>query len=296
MQYNLMVILLIVRGGNLTKDELKIKLNEFLESERLNEKSKNTIVDYRNAINKFINYIPDDQEINKNLIIGFKEYLVEEKFAIKSRNKYIIVVNKFLKFIGYGDCTVKKFKEQQKSSLDDGLEPQEHKRMLRWAKKLEMMDMYYIIKIFAHSGPRVDELKYYTVESLDSNYIKGAYNKGKERTLIMTNELRRELKQYCKEQKIKSGYIFISPKNKDKMLHNSTIWRRLKKIAKCAKINPNKIHAHAWRHLFAKKCKENGIDLDELRDILGHSNINTTAIYTMTSNKEKRNKMERIKY
>ena len=80
------------------------------------------------------------------------------------------------------------------------------------------------------------------------------------------------------------------------MLNNSTIWRRLKKISKSAKINPNKIHPHAWRHLFAKKCKESGIDLDELRDILGHNDIKTTAIYTMTSNKEKKNKLERIKY
>ena len=158
------------------------------------------------------------------------------------------------------------------------------------------MDMYFIIKIFAHTGARIDELKYFTVESLDSNFIKGAYNKGKERTLIMTNELKRELKNYCKENKISSGYIFISPVKKDKMLNNSTIWRRLKKISKHAKINPNKIHPHAWRHLFAKKCKENGIDLDEIRDILGHNDIKTTAIYTMTSNKEKKNKLERIRY
>ena len=80
------------------------------------------------------------------------------------------------------------------------------------------------------------------------------------------------------------------------MLNNSTIWRRLKKIARSAKINPKKIHPHAWRHLFAKQCKENGIDLDELADILGHKDINTTAIYTKTSMKEKKNKLERIRY
>lgn len=280
----------------MTKKELQNELDNFIDSERLDEKSKRTIGDYRNAVNKLIDFLPDEFEINKSLMIDFKEQLTEKGFKVKSKNKYIVIVNKFLKYLKLNDCTLKKFKEQQKTSIDDPIWEQEHKRMLRWAKKLDMMDMYFIIKIFAHTGARIDELKYFTVESLDSNFIKGAYNKGKERTLIMTNELKRELKNYCKENKINSGYIFISPVKKGKMLNNSTIWRRLKKISKQAKINPNKIHPHAWRHLFAKKCKENGIDLDELRDILGHNDIKTTAIYTMTSNKEKKNKLERIRY
>ena len=274
---------------------LQEKLNDFIDEQRLDEKTHKTLIDYKNAINKLIDFSPNEEfELNKDFVMKFKDYLVDQKYAIKSRNKYIIIINKFLKYLGYSNCTVKKFKEQQKSSLDEIIEIQEHKRMLRWAKKLNMMDMYYIIEIFANSGARVDELKYFTVESIESNYIKGAFNKGKERTLILTNQLRRDLKHYCKLNKINSGYIFISPKIKNKMLNNSTIWRRLKKIARCAKINPNKIHPHAWRHLFAKKCKEIGIDLDELADILGHCNINTTALYTKTSNKEKKEKLEKL--
>lgn len=278
------------------KEEIKKELDKFIETERLDEKSKRTLCDYRNAVNKLIDFLPEKFELNKSLLIEFKENLTEKGFKVKSKNKYIVIVNKFLKYLKLENCTIKKFKEQQKASIDDPIWEQEHKRMLRWAKKLEMMDMYLIIKVFAHSGARIDELKYFTVESLDSNFIKGAYNKGKERTLIMTNELRRELKVYCKEHKIKSGYIFVSPVKNGQMLNNSTIWRRLKKIAKSAKINPKKIHPHSWRHLFAKKCKENGIDLDELRDILGHNDIKTTAIYTMTSNREKKQKLERLKY
>ena len=171
--------------------------------------------------------------------------------------------------------------------------------MLRWAKKLNMEDMYFILEIFAYTGCRVDELKFFTVESLDSNYIKKVYNKGKERTIILRNDLKRDLKNYCKRMEITSGYIFISTSSKAKkgaMWNNSTIWRRLKRIAKAAKINPDKIHPHAWRHLFAKKAKEAGIDLDELQDILGHADIKTTAIYTQTSNREKKAKIEKIKY
>ncbi len=278
------------------KIELKSELENFIEAERLDEKSKKTLIDYKNAINKLINFLPEEFELNKDILIQFKENLTQSGFKVKSKNKYIVIVNKFLKYLKLDNCTLKKFKEQQKTSIDDPIWEQEHKRMLRWSKKLGMLDMFMIIKVFAYSGARVDELKYFTVESLDSNFIKGAYNKGKERTLIMTNELRRELKAYCKANKIKTGFIFRSPVKENQMLNNSTIWRRLKKIARKAKINPEKIHPHSWRHLFAKKCKESGIDLDELKDILGHNDIKTTAIYTMTSNKEKKNKLEKIKY
>lgn len=283
------------------KKELVENLDSFIEGLELEELAPKTISSYRNAINKLIEYLKDNQEINKKVIMSWKKDLKDKNYALKSRNQFIVVINKYLAYLGLNDCMVKKFEEQEKSSLEDYIEPQEHKRMLRWAKQINMMEAYYIMKVFASSGARISELQYFTVENLESNYIKGAYNKHKERTLIMTNDLRRELKKYCKINKITTGYIFRSPdpklsSNPDKMVNQSTIWRWLKKIAKKAKINAKKMHPHAWRHLFAKQCKANGIDLDELADILGHKNLNTTAIYTKTSMKEKKNKLERIRY
>lgn len=283
----------------MTKDEIKVKLDEWINQQRLDEYAKKTLTDYRHGVDLFINWIKDDPfAIDKNLMLDYKDYL-EVTFALNSRNKYIVEINKFLKYCGYKDCTLKKFKTQRKTSIDDPIWEQEHKRMLRWAKKLDMEDIYFILEIFAYTGCRVDELKFFTVESLDSNYIKKVYNKGKERTIILRNDLKRALKDYCKRMGITTGYIFISTSPKAKpgaMWDNSTIWRRLKRIAKAAKINPDKIHPHAWRHLFAKKAKEAGIDLDELQDILGHADIKTTAIYTQTSNREKKAKIEKIKY
>ena len=283
----------------MTKDEIKVKLDDWINQQRLDEYAKKTLIDYRHGVELFINWIKEDSfTINKDLMLDYKDYL-EEKFALNSRNKYIVEINKFLKYCGFNDCTLKKFKTQRKTSIDDPIWEQEHKRMLRWSKKLDMEDMYFILEIFAYTGCRVDELKFFTVESLDSNYIKKVYNKGKERTIILRNDLKRALKDYCKRMNLTTGYIFISTDPKAKpgaMWDNSTIWRRLKRIAKAAKINPDKIHAHAWRHLFAKKAKEAGIDLDELQDILGHADIKTTAIYTQTSNREKKAKIEKIKY
>lgn len=280
----------------MNKLELTSKLDEWINNQRLDEYAPKTLVCYRNAVQIFINWIEEtDFVIDKELTIKFKEYLFEH-YSLSSRNTYIVELNKFLKYLGLSDCTLKKFKTQRKTSIDDPLSEQEHRRMLRWANKLDMEDMYWIMRCFADSGIRVEELKFFVIEKiLDSSYLT-IFNKEKERTIILKNELRRGLINYCKKMDIKTGCIFISPVIPNQMLDKSTIWRRLKKIARTAKINPKKIHPHAWRHLFAKKAKESGIDLDELQDILGHADIKTTAIYTKTSNREKKEKMEKMKY
>lgn len=278
----------------ISKKNLEEKLELFVSDHETAEYELKTIRDYKIAVKKFLSYVDSDEfELNKQLLIKYKNYLVSN-YCTSSVNKYIIVLNKFLKYIGYEEITLKKIKTQQKTSIDDPLWEQEHKRMLRWAKKLNMNDIYLIMKVFAYTGIRVAELNYFTVENID-NYIK-VHNKGKDRKIILRDDLKRELKKYCKENKITSGYIFKSPKIENKMLNPSTIWRRLKKIAGAAKINKDKIHAHAWRHLFAKEFISAGGTIDELSDILGHSKLETTRIYTMTSNREKKQRLEKMKF
>lgn len=276
------------------KESLIKKLEEFLINLYENELSAKTIQSYKQEIKAFINWIPmEKQEITKQLMIDFKKYL-EEKYEPNTVNHYIVVINKFLYFCKYENMNLKKVTVQEQSSLNDQIEDQEHKRMLRWAKKLNLNDMYLIMKIFAECGPRVAELNFFKVENLDWHIE--VKNKKKYREIIIPSPLVREIRKYCRENQIKSGYIFRSPTNSSKPLSSSTIWDRLKKIAKKAKINPNKIHAHAWRHLFAKAAIKAGVSLAELMDILGHKNIQTTAIYTRTSSKDKRKKLEKIKY
>lgn len=277
----------------MTKDSLLEKLEEFVITEYENEKAPKTIQSYKQEVTFFINWLPETYELNKNLLIDFKKYL-QSKYKPNTQNHYIVIVNKFLYFCGFEGLKLTKVRIQNKTSLNDQIEQQEHNRLLRWAKKLNQIDMYYIMRLFGESGIRVVEIKFFTVESLDWRIE--VFNKDKYREVIIPSNLVRELKKYCKEKKIKSGYIFPAPKDNNKPIPPNTVWYRLKQLAKKAKINPNKIHPHAWRHLFAIKAKEAGMDLDELRDVMGHNNINTTAIYTRTSSKDKRKKLENIKY
>lgn len=276
------------------KIELLDRLDEYLMELEYNEKAANTVKKYKCNITTFINWL-DDGEVTKQDVMNFKKFLIENKFETSTINNYIISINKYLKWCGASEILVKQIKQQTRSSIECILDVSDYKRMLKYAKKLNRMDMYYIMKILVMTGIRIDELKLFTVENINSNYIK-AFNKGKERYVILRQDLKRELKKYARENKIKSGYLFPG-KIQGKMLNESTIWRQLKRIAGAARVNKAKAHAHSFRHLFAKiYLADEKHNIAELADILGHNSIETTRIYVRTTNEEKRKKLEQMKW
>lgn len=291
------------------EDFLTLK-DQFIFDEQLNEKADKTLVHYRHVIDKFISFLPDEKEITKQDIIKFKNELLA-KYSPSSTSNYITITNKYIKYtevvlkLGEFDLevfkdhksnlTVKNIKIQQKASLDEVLEPEEFKRMLRIAKKNGQMDMYYIMKIIAYTGIRINEVNYFTVEAIQSNYIE-VRNKGKIRKIILRNDLKKELINYCKEKNINNGIIFKG-KNDGKLMHQTTIWRQLRKIAgMCRGIKLEKVHAHSFRHLFAMKFIAEGGNIAELADILGHASVDTTRIYVRSTDYQKRKRLEKMKY
>ena len=185
---------------------------------------------------------------------------------------------------------------QNKQSVEDVLTVSDYKRLLRISKREGKDKLYFIMKILAMTGIRVSELQYFTVENLSSNYI-SVFNKGKEWTIIVRQDLARELRKYCKEKGIKSGYIFLSSIANGKMLNQSTIWRQMKKVAGRAKVRKNKVHAHSFRHLFAQVFLDTySNNITELADILGHNSLDTTRLYTRTSDAQKRAKLEKLTF
>jgi len=279
----------------LTKALLVNQVEEFLTELKYNEKADNTIKKYAGNLNCFFNWLDDETEITKDLMLNFKKHLIDSGFKTSTINSYIVTVNKYLKWLGYKELVVKQLKQQRKNSLEDVLNVKEYKRLLRFAKAAGKIKIYYIMKVFAMTGIRVSELKYITVENLKSNYIK-VTNKGKEREIIIRQDLLRELRKYCRENGIYSGYIFPG-KVKGKLISESTIWRNMRKIGGQARVKLSKIHAHSFRHLFAKMyLQEYPNNITELADILGHNSLETTRIYTRSTSQEKREKLEKIKY
>lgn len=265
------------------KLDLQNLLDEFIIELKYQEKADRTLTKYRADVIKFLDFVKHDNHITKDDVLDFKKHISSGQYKPRSINSYIVAVNKFLRWCGNDDLKVKKLKMQQRNSIDDIISFSDYKRLLRFAKKLGSEDIYMIMKIIATTGIRISELKFFTVEGIKSFYIH-VRNKGKDRDIILTQELARELRKYCRDHKIKEGRIFD--------LSDVTIWRKLKKIAGSARVNKDKVHAHSFRHLFAKEFMAEYNNALELADILGHSSLETTRIYTRSTNEEKRKKLE----
>lgn len=278
------------------KEELMPKLDEWILEQKYQEYEQSTLNQYRANTLKFIEWLPDGEEITKDTMLRYKQHLGEIAGSTNSINVWIVTVNKFLKWLGYPELTLKKIKMQAKQSNEEVLSVSDYKRLLRFAKRENKVQLYYIMKILAMTGIRVSELQYFQVENLKSNYI-SVFNKGKERTIIVRQDLMRELRKYCRENGIRHGYLFPSPEVKGKMVNTSTIWRQMKAVAGHARVKKSKVHAHSFRHLFAQVFLETYSDnITELADILGHNSLDTTRLYTRTSDSQKRDKLERMKF
>lgn len=280
----------------MNKQELIPKLDEWIEEQKYQEYSENTLKQYKTNVLKFINWLKDDEKITKDKTMKYKEYLysLEPRPKTSSINTWIIELNKFLKWLELDDLTIKKIKQQTKSSNEEVLSISDYKRLLRISKSIGNMKLYYIMKVLAMTGIRISELKYFTVESIKSNYIP-AFNKGKERNLIIRQDLARELRKYCRDNNIKEGCVFKG-ENQEKLVF-STVWRQMKRVSGKARVNKNKVHAHSFRHLFAQVFLDEYSDnITELADILGHNSLETTRLYTRTSNAQKKSKLERLSF
>lgn len=291
----------------MNKEQMMNVLEDYLNEEIEDEKADHTLIHYRHVLEKLIEYLPDG-EIKKSDLINYKNELVKQ-YKPSTVNNYLIIINKFIRYVDIGEkyedlsdlkkhkcpLTLKLIKLQEKASLENVLEITDLRRLLRMAKKMEQMDIYYIMKIFAYTGIRAEELKVFTVENVKSNYIQVS-NKGKTRNIILRSDLRRELLHYAKDRKIKTGTLFPG-RFAERMMHASTIYKRMKKIGgKCRGIDLDKIHPHSFRHLFAVHFIDEGGSLSELMDILGHSSIQTTTIYTRTTDATKKKHLEKMKF
>lgn len=270
------------------------KLEEFLLKQKEEEKAVATIAKYKTNIESFISFVAE-KELTKSVVIDFKRKLdTVDQFVPNTMKNYLIVVNKFLKFIDRADLCVDIIKQQKTFSAEYSISKSDYHRLLRTALRYDEKDNYIILKILAETGIRISELSFFKVENIDKIiYVK---NKGKWREIPIKLDLIHEIRKYCRESKIKTGLVIFNPKTK-KAYDNSTIYRRLKKIAGRARVNKKHIHAHAFRHFFARCYLDTyPDDIAGLADILGHKSLETTRIYTKMTNKEKELKLRKVKF
>ena len=270
--------------------DIKKKLILFQNQMKEQEYSEITLEKYVKDIRKMLSYM-GNKEVEKSTLQEYKCYLVEH-YKPNTVNSYIISINVFMRWVKREDLILKTIRIQKKTSLENVISRQEYEKMIEEAKEQKSWRNYMILKVLAMTGMRVGELQYLTTEALENGKII-VMKKGKYREIYMQESLIQLLHEYCKKEKISSGYLFFG-RSREKPLDTTGIWKMLKKIAKKAGIEPQKVYPHSFRHLFAKTYMKEIGNILELADILGHSNVETTRMYTLTSMEEKRNALERL--
>lgn len=180
---------------------------------------------------------------------------------------------------------------QAGQSVENILTLQEYENMLRCAVKNGRKKDYLIMRTLACTGIRVSELSYITVESLSGGKTQ-VYNKRKYREIFFPDKLVAELLGYCRKNHLACGPVFLGSRGTS--MDRRSVWEMLQKMALRCGIDKDKAHPHGFRHLFAKIYMGQYANLPELADILGHSSMDTTRRYTMSSTEEKRRKMENL--
>ena len=257
-----------------------------------NERSPGTIEKYLRDINTFVQWL-GNRGVTKELTADWKACLLEQGYAPVTINSMLSALNGLFKFLGWNECQVKFLKIQRRLFRDTNREltRSEYNRLLVTAKELGRDRLALLIETIGATGIRVSEVKYITVEAARKGKTEISL-KGKIRVILLSAKLCRKLLKYAQKQKTASGAIFRTKSGKE--LSRRQIWAELKGLCKHADVAPTKVFPHNLRHLFAtifyKACK----DIVKLADVLGHSSIETTRIYLMTSGIEHRRQLERL--
>ena len=264
---------------------------EFEEHLILEERSVATIQKYIRDVKAFMAYA-QNSAISKEIVIAYKKYL-QENYAVRSVNSMLASINSFFSLFGWNDLKVKSLKLQQQVFCPEEKEltKEEYTRLCRTAERRYNERLNLILQTICGTGIRVSELQYITVEAV--KHGEAVVNcKAKTRSVFIVKELRQKLLRYAAEQNIQSGMIFVTRTGKP--ISRTNIWREMKALCVEADVNPQKVFPHNLRHLFARVFYGIEKDIAKLADILGHSSINTTRIYIISTGMEHRRRMENM--
>ena len=248
------------------------------------ERSAGTIEKYVRDVRKFAAWL-DGEEVSRARAAAWRDSLLERGYAPVTVNSMVAAVNQFFAVLGWEGCRVKALKIQRKLFRDDRREltREEYERLLTAAHTLGRERLALLLETICATGIRVSEVKYITVEAAYAGRAEISL-KGKLRTILLPGKLCRKLKKYARREKTASGEIFLTRSGKS--LSRRQIWAEMKRLCKAAGVAPSKVFPHNLRHLFARTFYKVCRDVVKLADVLGHSSIETTRIYLISTGSE----------
>lgn len=266
------------------------QINDFSCRLKQEEKSAVTVEKYLRDTRAFFAFT-GGKPISKELTVAYKKHLVDSGYAPGSVNSMLASLNSLFRFLGWEDCMVKNIRTQKKiyCPADRELTKPEYERLVDAAQNRPRLHL--ILQTICGTGIRVSELQYFTVEAVRRGEVTVSC-KNKTRTILVPGRLKKKLLSYAGRYGIRSGVIFRTKSGR--AVNRSNIWSDMKKLCKAANVNPSKVFPHNLRKLFARTFYGIEKDIAKLADILGHSSINTTRIYIMTTGTEHQKKLERL--
>lgn len=254
------------------------------------EASMNTVSKYMHDV-KLLSAMEGDCIETMDQLLHFKQQLQQKGYAARSINSMLSAVNKFVCYCGHPEWKLRFLKVQRMSFADEQREISrvEYQRLIETADKRGDQRLALIMQTICATGIRVSELRAITVAGIKKGVVE-IRSKAKIRTILLPKGLCTVLADYCCRQGIVSGCIFTSRRGIP--LGRCYIWRQMKRLCKWAKVAEGKVFPHNLRHLFARCFYQKHRDIVRLADILGHSSMDTTRIYTIKNSRTERLRLD----
>ena len=278
----------IKMGNRYITETMQRDYRDYLEEE---EKSRNTIEKYMRDIRTFRIWL-SDRPFSRQELLAYKEALKKD-YAVRSVNSMLSSINSFLRHYGWRDCCVRQIRVQNQvfCAQEKELSKEEYRRLVEAARKKKKDRLEAALQTICATGIRISELSFITVDAVFRGSAEVSC-KGKCRKIFLPQKLQRILRRYIRKKKIRRGPVFVTESGK--AWNRSNIWREMKALCRDAGIIPEKVFPHNLRHLFARTYYNMKKDIAKLADILGHSSINTTRIYIISSGREHQRQISRL--
>lgn len=270
----------------ISKDQLTAYRGQLLQEER----AAATVEKYLRDAETFAAWL-GNEGLTKEAVVCWKNQLLEDGLSPATVNAKLAALNGLLAFLGMEQCRAKFLKLQRRTfrNADRDLTQEEYQRLLAAARRSDRPQTELLLETICATGIRVSEVRYITVETVRQGRTEVSL-KGKIRTILLPVKLCRKLHKYAQKQKITSGAIFRTRCGTP--LTRFQIWRAMKLLCREARVAPSKVFPHNLRHLFAASFYRATRDIVKLADVLGHSSINTTRRYLLSTGAEHARQLE----
>ena len=269
------------------------QLAEFGQALREEERSPATVEKYLREAARFSAWL-EGRAVSKPLVARWKERLLEEGYSPATINGKLSALDRLFRFLGWEDCRVRHLRLQRRLFRDDSreLSQEDYRRLVETARQAGRERLSLLMETICGTGIRVSEVRYITVEAVGRGKAEISL-KGKIRTILLPDKLCRKLRKYARDNRIVSGEIFLARGGRP--MSRKQIWAEMKSVCRRAGVSPSKVFPHNLRHLFARTFYRVCRDVARLADVLGHSSIETTRIYLISTGAEHARTLDRLR-